>query len=114
LKNEITKRNVTALETRPENFKPFAPADYAMKLWAPSMASTLVIVSASVPMLLVPQIFFYALFFGGPSLILIYLRDLLRSALNRFIFIVMVAYVIGLFYANYKTYASLSHAYAMN
>jgi hypothetical protein len=110
--NYVVNRNIEALETKSENFKPKSLYEYTVVNWIPNMIRSQVRLNPWDTPSKVLFALYSVSFFGGIALVMIYLRELLK---NKHVVLMLVAVLVFsgiLLIANYRSYRSLAEVVA--
>ena len=111
--NYTYKRNVVFREAKPESWRPIDIWSYFSTWWLTDMIKTSISMPGKSSMPLV-KLIYYALGLSGIVLILINLKDLLKSKYIKMLIVGCLFFCTALFLENYRAYASLGQPVAMS
>lgn len=111
--NYTYKRNFEFKELKPDNFKPIDIWSYFSTWWLTDMIKTSISMPGK-PSMPIVKIIYYTLGISGIILILINMKDLLKSKSIRMLIIGCITFSTILFLENYRAYVSLGQPVAMS
>lgn len=111
--NYTYKRGVEFREIKSDNFKPIDIWSYFSTWWLTDMIKTSISMPGKTSMPIV-KVIYYTLGISGIILILINLKDLLRSKDVKMFIVGCLAFSVILFLENYRAYVSLGQPVAMS